>query len=156
MLVKQEYVNAFLAPAQLVWESELSQPLEFIEAKAVSDGSSPQDVIAVIGVTGQLEGSVLYEFGRDTGLAVASIMMGEPLEEHDDVSISALGEIANMISGNAATNLSKQGLICEITPPRLTNNASGKAVEFPGTQIMAAFTSGLGRFNIRIGLAESA
>ena len=154
--MKQEYLNAFLAPAKLIWESELNQSLELIEARVASKNDKPEDVTAVIGVTGQLEGSVFYEFGRGTGLAVASSMMGESLEEHDEISLSALGEIANMISGNAATNLSDQGVSCDITPPRVSSDGSCMATKFRGTPIIAAFSSALGQFSIRIGLAERA
>ena len=82
-------------------------------------------------------------------------MMGESLEEHDEMSMSALGEIANMISGNAAANLYEQGFTCEISPPQFSSGGSEIKDEFPGTQIIAAFTSELGQLNIRIGLAET-
>lgn len=154
--MKQEYVNAFLVPAQLVWESELNQTLELIEAKVATECTAPQDITAVIGVTGHLQGNVLYEFGYATGLAVASSMMGEPLEEHDEISMSALGEIANMISGNAATKLSEQGILCDITPPEISAGGVGNVVKLLEAQIVAAFTSSLGSFNIRISLAETA
>ena len=101
--MKQEYLDAFLAPAQMVWESELSEPPKLIEAKATTDYKAPENVTAVTGDSGQLTGNVLYEFGNATGLAIASSMMGELGEEHDEISLSALGELANTISGNAAT-----------------------------------------------------
>lgn len=154
--MKEEFANAFMAPAQLVWESQLSQPLKLLEAKVISEYEAPENVTAVIGVTGQLQGNVLYEFENTTGLAVASTMMGEELDEHDEISMSALGELANMISGNAATKLSEQGILCDITPPEVSSDTERNSVHLPGAQFIAAFTSGLGLFNIRIGLAESA
>ncbi|MDA0768621.1 MAG: chemotaxis protein CheX [Chloroflexi bacterium] len=154
-IVKEEYINAFLAPAKLVWESELSQPLTLTGAWVASQSDVPEDVTAVVGVSGQLKGSVRYEFGKGSGLAVASSMMAERLLVHDEVSISALGEIANMITGNAAANLEKQGFTCDITPPSISIDGTGNETKFPGVQIIAAFDSDVGKLNIRIGLAES-
>ena len=153
--MKEGFVNAFLAPARLVWEAELNQPLELISAKLASPGDAPEDVTAVIGVTGQLKGTVRYEFGKGTGLAVASSMMGEPLQEHNEISMSALGEIANIITGNAAANLYNQGFECEITPPQICDYGSRVPDDYLGLQIIARFSSGLGRLNIRIGLSET-
>ena len=149
--MKQEYWGAFLAPVQMVWESELSEPLQLIEAKIATDYKTPENVTAVIGVSGQLTGNVLYEFGNAPGLAIASSVMGEPLEEHDEISMPALGELANMISGNAATNLSEHGIACDITPPEMNS-----AVESEGSEFIAAFKSSFGVFNIRFNLAEGA
>jgi CheY-specific phosphatase CheX len=56
--MKQEYLDAFLAPAQMVWESELSEPLQLIEAKIATDYKTPENVTAVIGVSGQLTGNM--------------------------------------------------------------------------------------------------
>jgi len=62
-----------------------------------------------------------------------------------------LGELANMISGNAATNQSEYGISCDITPPEMNS-----AVMSMGSEFVAAFTSSFGPFNIRFNLAEGA
>jgi CheY-specific phosphatase CheX len=41
-----------------VWESELSEPLQLIEAKIATDYKTPENVTAVIGVSGQLTGNM--------------------------------------------------------------------------------------------------
>ena len=115
--MKEEYVNAFLVPAQLVWEKELACTLEFVGAEMISNMFTTAELTVTIGVSGDLEGSVLYGFGNGTSLALAGRMMGETIAEHNDVSLSAVGELANMITGNAATQLSNAGYSCTISPP---------------------------------------
>ncbi|MCH8142140.1 MAG: chemotaxis protein CheX, partial [Proteobacteria bacterium] len=110
--MKQEYVNAFLAPAALVWTKELNHDLKLVSAESVSHQFTTEDVTAIIGVSGSLQGNVLYGFNSGTALYVASQMMGEPVEELDEIGLSALGEIANMITGNAATYLANAGYAC--------------------------------------------
>ena len=107
--MKEEYVNAFLSPAKLVWEKELGCALDLIGAEAVSNQFTTEQITAIIGVSGRLEGNVLYGFSDSTAYAVASQMIGEPVTELDDLGLSALGEIANMITGNAATPLAAAG-----------------------------------------------
>ena len=102
--MKEQYVNSFLTPAKLVWEKELGDSLELIGAQVVSNQFTTDDLTAIIGVSGWLEGNVLYGFSEATALAVVRRMMGEEVDTYrDEIGLSALGEIANMITGNATT-----------------------------------------------------
>ena len=116
--MKEEWVNSFLAPAKLVWEKELGQNLEFAGAQMVSNRFTTDDVTAVIGVSGRLQGNVLYGFSQETSNSVIAVMLGENEGQISaEMGLSAIGEIANMITGNAATTLAELGYRCEISPP---------------------------------------
>ena len=117
--MKEEYVNPFLAPAKNVWEKMLGQELELDEFAMMSEQVTTEDITAIIRVKGFVEGHVLYGFDIDTAKAVASVMMEEEVEEFDEIALSALGELANVISGNAATELSSAGFFCQISPPQI-------------------------------------
>ena len=154
--MREEFVNPFLSPAMTVWEQELGDPLDLIAAEAISSSYTTSDITAVIGVTGKLRGSVLYEMNRETALSVASKMVGEPVDTLDEMSMSALGELANMITGNAATLLTQAGYTCDISPPVMLE-PRGVAItsQANGTQIKVTFRSPMGDLNIRIGLTEA-
>ncbi len=154
--MKQEYVNAFLSPARLVWKKELNKELELVGAETVSDNFTTEDVTAIIGVNGSLMGNVLYGFSGDTPYYIASTLMGEKITTMDSVTLSALGEIANMITGNAATQLAAAGYPCEISPPVLIEPAGSKFTTVGVEQILVTFSSELGDLRIRISLTERA
>ena len=153
--MKEEYINAFLAPAKMVWEKELGTPLDFVGAQAVTHQYTTEDLTAILGVSGQLEGNVLYGFAGGTGLAVASAMVGELVTELDDMSMSALGELCNMITGNAATQLSAKGYVCDISPPLIIEPSGSRISTLHGMQIMTTFKSEFGELYIRICLNEN-
>lgn len=152
--MKQEYVNAFLAPARLVWKKELSADLELVGATAVSHQFTTEDVTAIIGVSGSLHGNVLYGFSGRTPLLVASTMLGQSVQTMDHIALSALGEIANMITGNAATQLAAVGYPCDISPPVLIEPVGSKFTTLGGAQILVSFSSTVGDLGIRISLSE--
>jgi len=77
------------------------------------------DVNTIIGVTGQLEGQVIYTFDERVALRIASALMGEAVEELDELAKSAVAELGNIITGNAAIGLSENGYNCILTPPTL-------------------------------------
>lgn len=70
-----------------------------------------------IGVSGDLAGEVIYRFPYQTSLDMVNIMSGMEVTAVDDFVISAVSEIANIISGNVLTALSGNDLQCDLLPP---------------------------------------
>ena len=154
--MKEEYVNSFLVPAKLVWKKELGQDLTVESAEVVSHQFTTEDLTAIIGVSGRLEGNVLYGFTEESALRVVSTMIGEEQEDfRNDLALSALGEIANMITGNAATQLAQAGYPCQISPPVIVEPRGSRFTIMGSTQILVSFTSPLASLNVRISLRET-
>ncbi len=153
--MKQEYVNPFLAPARLVWRSELGHSLELASVEGVSHRFTTEDVTAAIGISGQLQGSVLYGFPMGTARAITDTMVGIEVDTFSELALSALGEIANMISGNAATELAEIGYSCEISPPIMIVPAGSLITTVVGQQILVTFGSPMGPLRIRVSLFDT-
>lgn len=83
-----------------------------------------QHVWIRIDIKGSVEGQVAFGLAPEVALKIASAMMGGfELNELDDMSKSAVAELANMISGNACMALSNNGLQLDITPPQVQHGA---------------------------------
>ncbi len=79
-----------------------------------------KDVTAIIGIVGELRGNVAYSMSQDTAKnIVSSMMMGMPVEELDEVARSGIGELSNMVTGNASILLSENDVNVDITPPSI-------------------------------------
>ena len=75
-------------------------------------------VVLTLGIVGDKKGNVVYSIDMDGAKKIAStMMMGMPVTALDDMSISAISELGNMIMGNAATIFSTKGYVIDITPP---------------------------------------
>ena len=74
-------------------------------------------IIVVIGLTGDLHGQAIISMKQETACHIASVMMGGAPAELNEVTRSAVGELANMIIGNSVTLLSQVGVMLDITPP---------------------------------------
>ena len=152
--MKQEYVNPFLAPAKLVWERELGLPLELSSVSAVAHKFTTEDITAVIGVSGELVGNILYGFPKSTARGIIDIMVGDDSDVGSELALSALGELANMITGNAATVLSSSGFSCMIAPPVLIQSSGTEISTLGRPQLLVVFGSEAGDLNIRVSLSE--
>lgn len=150
--MKAEFVNAFLSPAMDVFKKEIGLDLTYREGNAVTGAFTTEDLTAIIGVTGKLKGNVFYELTSTSALAIAGAMCGEEMEEMTEMGLSAIGELANMITGNATIALAEVNYNCDISPPVLLPRGAQVSVTNP--QIRAFFDSALGEFSIRIGLVE--
>ncbi|HHT92224.1 MAG TPA: chemotaxis protein CheX [Clostridiaceae bacterium] len=74
-------------------------------------------ICAEIALLGDIKGTITFKFNADTALDLVEIMCGMEIDEVDEFVKSALGEIANIISGNALTTLSQEEIIGDLEPP---------------------------------------
>lgn len=78
-------------------------------------------VSVIVGFTKQLRGNVVYNMSEATAKFIAStMMMGMPVNEFDAMAQSAISEMSNMLTANAATNLTGMGLEVDISTPSLS------------------------------------
>ncbi|MDK2808617.1 MAG: chemotaxis protein CheX [Clostridiales bacterium] len=77
-------------------------------------------VVIIVGIVGAIKGNVVYSIETEHAKKIAStMMMGMPVVELDDMSKSALSELTNMLTANAATSFSKIGVEIDISTPTL-------------------------------------
>ena len=78
-------------------------------------------VSVIVGFTKQIRGNVIYNMSEDTAKYIAStMMMGMPVESFDEMAQSAISEMSNMLTANAATNLTAMGLEVDNSTPSLS------------------------------------
>jgi chemotaxis protein CheX len=113
-----KHINPFLQSAISVIEMTTQTKLS-VGKPTIARLEFPDDTfILQVGVTGVLKGQVLLVMSDSNAKQMASkMMMGMPVETLDEMACSALGELSNMIMGNAATVFSTQGILMDITPP---------------------------------------
>lgn len=67
------------------------------------------DVSGILGLTGEANCTISVSFARQSILSIVSNMFGEKMEELNDEISDAVGEITNMISGQARQKLDELG-----------------------------------------------
>ncbi|MRN56553.1 chemotaxis protein CheX [Paenibacillus monticola] len=118
--MKAEVINPFLESARIVIEQVIqispSTGIPGIKEIELIDNH----IWIQVGMSGQLTGNIIFGIAEQVALKIVSAMMGGYLiTEMDDMGKSAISELGNMISGNASTILSNQGVLVDITPPKL-------------------------------------
>lgn len=116
-----DYINPFLMAAK-----KILQDMCFVEVTIqkpmLREASFGTDTwVIIVGVTGEMRGQVMIAMTKENACNIASKMCMAEIKEIDEFSASALGELGNMIMGNAATVFSSKGIGIDITPPTLSH-----------------------------------
>ncbi len=115
-----EYINPFIEASQTVIKQIASLDAKLGKVYLKTAPYRSEDIIIMVGLTGKIRGQAIFSMTRELGMKIASsMMMGMEVTEFDELSKSAISELANMIMGNAATILYNRGLNIDITPPSL-------------------------------------
>ena len=92
---------------------------------------------------GEIEGRIIFDVDRGTGVQLASRLAGVAVSDTDDALVrEAVCELANQIIGNAVTTLNDQGFHFHVLPPTLhTSEQGGKSSEDTEALVMCLSTS---------------
>jgi chemotaxis protein CheX len=80
-----------------------------LETKDSPDGT--YDISAIIGISGSGTGGVVVSFPEKVACGVVSRMLGEELNELNQDVTDGIGELVNIITGNAKRGLVKFGFV---------------------------------------------
>lgn len=105
-----KYINPFLEGT-----IEVLKTMAFIEPRPgrpyLKTGNNAQgDITGIIGLTGEVKGSLALTFTEKCILKIVSNMLGEDLKKIDHEIKDAVGEITNMVSGVARKKLEAMDL----------------------------------------------
>lgn len=124
------FLNASYSVLEMVLEETPTRSDAFVERCT----STCEQVNVVIGVTGEVEGYVIFGISLTTANKIASKMYGRQQKMFDKMARSAIAELANMICGNALLEVSEAGFECDITPPTILR---GQKIEITTPSIPA-------------------
>ncbi|MDA8189382.1 MAG: chemotaxis protein CheX [Dehalococcoidales bacterium] len=112
-----DLVNRFIESAQGVLQTEIGGPVNMGKVSAQNTPYTTQRITTLIGVTGSIEGVMMFGLSEETAKLLVSRMIGQEIDNFDDLAQSGIAEMGNVIAGTAMTSLSAKGLTCNISPP---------------------------------------
>jgi len=129
MMIKAEFVNPFLEAAALVFRDMLGTDLLRGKTSIKQSPAPSHEVAIILDVTGKATGKVVYSMNFDTARKLCNLLMpGIDATELRSEMRDILGEIGNMITGNAINIFIKNDKDLDITVPLVvdTRNAELK------------------------------
>jgi len=115
------------------------------------DNIARGDVSGVVGITGETNGTVFITFDESCILKVVSNMFGEEINELNNDVADAVGELTNMISGQARKEMAETGKVFQGGIPTVVTGKNHKLMPMTkGPKIAIPFKTDFGIFTIEV------
>lgn len=155
--MKAEYINPFLEAANLIFSDLLQEKLirgKTQIAHKLYPGNT-QEIGIFISLHGSIEGRVIYALSEYSAKKIFEKLMGSFDEEnfrreYKDV----LGEIANMITGNAMNIFLNKNQFIEVSVPEVIDLREKKILPEDRLTIRLNMYSTLGMLEINVSIIE--
>lgn len=151
--MRASHINPFIGSVQLVFETMLNTKVTVEKPFVKTEDNFSHDITGIIALSGEAVGSVAVSFPLETAKNAVEAFAGTRLEAEDPNFSDAIGELANMIAGNAKKNL--DDLCIYISVPTVIighNHRLGR--HQLGPWIVLQCNSVLGPFNIEVCVME--
>ena len=151
--INAEFVNPFLEAASAVFKSILNVDLRRGTLVIKASPIPSLDVSIIIGITGGVTGEVVYSLGFVTVEKIANVLMpGLSPEQIKSEYKDIIGELANMITGNAMNLFASSGMTIEITTPTVVEGSNVTISMIKQTTLGINLYSPMGQLELNIAL----
>lgn len=155
--MKAEHINPFLKGLSLVFSPLCQSEPNIGKISMLKTPYSITNASVIIGVTGKIKGQVTIEFLDNSACNAASVILGGyEVSSLDELAKSAIGELGNMILGNAATELSLINMLIDITPPTVIIGSKVEITHRMPTIFIPISIEKIGALGIHISVIEAA
>ena len=153
--MKMELIQPFINAADAVLSQGLESPLAIGNLSMEEEAYRRKGVAAVVQLSGDIEGRVIFDLAPKTAAQIASQFAGTELPESDDLVREAICELANQIIGNAIATLNDQGFRLRVHPPELHTSDSGPRSTEEIEAVVLSFETSRGTVFMNIALRYS-
>lgn len=109
------------------------------------------EVTGILGLTGIANGTIAVTFEEKCILSIVSNMVGETMETLNDEIADAVGELTNMISGQARRELGEAGKVLKAAIPSVVTGHNHTIRHYSnGPKIAIPFCTDCGDFTIEV------
>ncbi len=107
------------------------------------------DVSAIVGVTGAKRGTIAVSFNKASAIELVRGMLGDDIQDVLSDMQDAVGELVNMISGQARAALAEHGIVMQGSTPSVILGSSHLVHHANTAQVVAVpFKTEAGEFTV--------
>lgn len=150
--MKMDLIQPFINAADAVLSQGLHSPIVMGNLSMEDETYRRKGVAAMIWLTGDIEGRVIFDLDPQTAVRVASQFAGSPVPETDSLVRETVCELANEIIGNAITTLNDQGFHFRVHPPVIHTAEQGPHGTEDTEAMVLSFETGSGAVFMNVAL----
>jgi len=149
------FINPFVEATVRSLEMMAGVKAEKTGLELKEDLISTYDISSIIGITGETSGSIIISVPTKLACKIASNMLMEDVSVLDKMVEDAIGEIGNIIAGDARRTLIQEGFQLNISVPTVVVGSGHKISRSSNIPCIGIpFTTEYGEFEVNVGLQE--
>ena len=126
--MKMELIQPFIGSLDAVLAEMMQAPAKIADLTMEVEGYRRKGTAAVVTFRGQIEGRIILDMDPGAAAHIAACLFGTEVDPSEPIVRETVCELANMVIGNAVTQLNDRGFQFKVLPPEvLTQEQCDKA-----------------------------
>ena len=117
--MKMDLIQPFVGSLDTVLAEMMREPAKIADLIMEEEGYRKKGLAAEVVFKGQIEGRIILDMDPPAAAKVAGCLAGIETAPDESLAPEAVCELANMIIGNAVTQLNDRGFTFKVFPPAL-------------------------------------
>jgi len=117
--MKMDLIQPFIGSLDAVLAEMMQAPATIVNLAMEEHGYNKKGLAAEVSFKGQIEGHIILDMDPSAAARVASFLTGGELQPGEQIVPETVCELANMVIGNAVTQLNDRGFQFKVFPPSL-------------------------------------
>ena len=117
--MKMELIQPFINSADAVLAESLQCETHIGDVSMEENTYRRKGVAAIIDVVGDIEGRIILDTDPATAMHIAKHLAGTDVDASEELVRETVCELANMVIGNAVTQLNDRGFQFKVFPPQI-------------------------------------
>jgi chemotaxis protein CheX len=117
--MRMDLIQPFIGSLDAVLAEMMKSPATIADLSMEEEGYRKKGLAAVVTFKGQIEGRIVLDMEPQAAAKVAECLAGTDVDPSDAIVSEAVCELANMVIGNAVTQLNDRGFQFKVLPPQV-------------------------------------
>lgn len=122
--MRLDFVKTFIDSTSQLFSELIGSAVDVNSMSMKPSPVAGREVMAIIGLTGEAQGRVIFDMDLFTAVQLAGEMLGEPSPGMTPLVRSSIAELASMAIGRAISRINDEGTKLSMSPPTIITGSN--------------------------------
>jgi chemotaxis protein CheX len=150
--MRMDLIQPFIGSLDAVLAEMMKAPAKIVDLTMEEEGYRKKGLAAAVTFKGQIEGRVVLDMDPGAAAQVASCLSGGEVDPGESIVPETVCELANMVIGNAVTQLNDRGFQFKVFPPQVLSEEQCAAAGQDSEATILSFETPKGTVHLNISM----
>ncbi len=150
--MRMDLIQPFIGSLDAVLAEMMHAPANIADMAMEEEGYRRKGTAAVVSFKGQIEGRIILDMDPAAAAHIAGLLAGGEVDPAEPIVSEAVCELANMVIGNAVTQLNDRGFQFKVLPPSVLSDDQCAKAGFDSEATILRFETSQGSVYLNIAM----